>query len=143
MLIFPLLMLIFFKGRLQIRKKSRPVMLILGYAYSRVNPVPVLILATNLLTKKLATEHEFCFRRIITDVTVWRFPRVAYVWNTLIGCLFSNTCLQIFLLVFSEQKTYVWQLHFVTVKKRSYTFQLITRSRTYELIIMSVRKYIP
>ena len=35
--------------------------------------LPVLTLATNLLTKKLATEPEFCFRRIITDVTVLAF----------------------------------------------------------------------
>ena len=38
-----------------------------------MNTYRVLILATNFLTKKLAIEHEFCFRRIITDVTVLAF----------------------------------------------------------------------
>ena len=35
--------------------------------------IPVLISATNLLDEKLAPEHKFCFRRIITDVTVLVF----------------------------------------------------------------------
>ena len=105
--------------------------------------LPVLILATNFLTKKLATEHEFCFRRIITDVTV-----LAFSLNCI--CLVYIDWIFIFQYVLtdipaciSEKKTYVWQLRFVTVKKWSYTFQLITQSRTYELIIWSVRKYIP
>ena len=105
--------------------------------------LPVLIFATNYFDKKkLATEHEFCFRRI-TDVTVLAFSLNCICLEYIDWMFIFQYVLTDIPACISEKKTYAWQLRFVTVKKQSYTFQLITRSRTYELIIWSVRKYIP
>ena len=79
--------------------------------------LPILIFAINCFEEKLKTEHEFCFCRIITVVSVLEFS---------LNCIWLDFFLPIrtyvYSRLFSEKRTYVWQLRFVTVKSETTPF---------------------